>query len=266
MPMLVKEEIRLYSSQIIKAGALLEDTSIFLSLWRKDLFMEENLRRFRQENLLGKGSRARVDEMLVAFRKRYLVSEDLIQSLSSLLKQSFRTKGLDKILYYYTLHADLLLQDVVLDYVLPAYKSGKMEMTVDGLQGQLSSYVREGKTAGIWSEPTLRRIARGILSTLRDFGLLKGRVKKSIAPPYLPTGAFSFIAFDLHFQGLSGQGLLNAREWSFFLLDKRSVERSFFEAHQRHFLEFQAAGSMVRIHFPAASRKEYANVLAGAVD
>ena len=55
------------TSKIIKAGALLADTRTFLAHWDKSLSETENLARFRQDNLFGKASRSRVEDILVIF-------------------------------------------------------------------------------------------------------------------------------------------------------------------------------------------------------
>jgi hypothetical protein len=39
------------------------------------------------------------------------------------------------------------------------------------------------------------------------------------------------------------------------------VERFFIEAHQEHLLGYQAAGSVVRIDFPADTLTDYAHIL-----
>src|SRR5207302_11415919 len=55
---------RQYTSRIIKAGALLADTKALLTHWDDSRSVAENLARARQENLFGKASRSRVEEIL----------------------------------------------------------------------------------------------------------------------------------------------------------------------------------------------------------
>ena len=61
-----------YSSKIIKAGALLPDTKTLLSQWDRSATVQANLARIRQENVFGKASRSRVEDILAIFRQRYL--------------------------------------------------------------------------------------------------------------------------------------------------------------------------------------------------
>jgi hypothetical protein len=126
----------------------------------------------------------------------------------------------------------------------------------------LSVWVRQGKASGDWSENTVVRVTQGLLSTLRDFGLLQGAVRKRIAPAYLPVEAFAYVAFFLKQRQPSGAKLVEHLDWRLFFLPREGVERSLFEAHQRGLLEYHAAGSVTRLSFPATTPEEYAHVLA----
>src|SRR5438876_5570540 len=61
-----------YTSKIIKAGALLADTKTLLSHWDVGVSVQENLHRLHRENVFGKASRSRVEDVLAIFRQRYL--------------------------------------------------------------------------------------------------------------------------------------------------------------------------------------------------
>ncbi len=61
-----------YASKIIKAGALRPDTKLLLQNWDERADVQTNLDRVRQENLFGKASRSRVEDILLVFKQRYL--------------------------------------------------------------------------------------------------------------------------------------------------------------------------------------------------
>ena len=58
-----------YSSKIIKAGALIGDTKTLLSHWDVTAPVAENIRRVQRDNIFGKASRSRVEDILVIFRQ-----------------------------------------------------------------------------------------------------------------------------------------------------------------------------------------------------
>jgi Putative inner membrane protein (DUF1819) len=252
---------KLYTSKIIKAGALLADTKTMLAHWDENLSVSENLNRFRRENIFGKASRSRIEDILVIFRQRYLTSESVTRSLVSLIQGGFPAEGLDRVLYFYAAQADTLLHDTVTDVLSQFYTIGKTDVTVGDIQSAVTRWVNEGKTSANWSEETILRVTQGLLSTLRDFGVLQGATNKRLAPIYLPIEAFSYLAFYLQQQQPSGERLLDDPEWQLFFLTRHAVERFFLEAHQHHLLEYHAAGSIIRITFPAKSIEEYAHAL-----
>ena len=119
-----------------------------------------------------------------------------------------------------------------------------------------------GKTTGHWSETTITRISQGLLSALRDFGVLQGAVNKKIAPAYFPIESFAYVVFYLKQHQPSGAKLIELPDWKLFFLRAGGVERFLFEAHQHGLLEYHVAGSVTRLTFPAETLEEYANVLA----
>ena len=251
-----------YSSKIIKAGALIGDTKTLLSHWDVSASVAENMDRVQRDNVFGKASRSRVEDILAIFRQRYLAEECVTKSLVSLVRGKFPAAALERILYFHSARADLLLHDAVTEILVPMHAQGLVDINVQEFQRPLAKWVAEGKTTGHWSEPTITRIAQGLLSALRDFGVLQGSVNKKIAPSFLPTESFAYIVFYLKQHQPSGAKLLELSDWKLFFLSREGVERFLFESHQRGLLEYHVAGSVTRLTFPANTLEEYANVLA----
>ncbi len=251
-----------YSSRIIKAGALLPDTKLLLENWDEDVDAQTNLDRVRQQNLFGKASRSRVEDILLIFRQRYLEDPELLKALVILAKSRVSAEALDRILYFQAARSDLLLHDLVIQVLAEWAERGDKEVRPTEVQNWVDEQVAAGNTERPWSEAVQRRVVQGLLSALRDFGILEGQVKKRIAYPYLPVEAFAFIAFQLYLGGYSGERLLNSEEWKLFLVPDGMMERFFLEAHQEGLLEYYAAGPVVRLDFPVQSLKEYARLVA----
>ena len=95
---------------------------------------------------------------------------------------------------------------------------GLVDINVQDFQRSLAKWVDEGKTTGHWSEPTITRIAQGLLSALRDFGVLQGAVNKKIAPAYFPIESFAYVVFYLKQHQPSGAKLIELPDWKLFFL------------------------------------------------
>jgi hypothetical protein len=251
-----------YSSKIIKAGALIGDTKTLLSHWDVDASVEENINRVRRDNVFGKASRSRVEDILAIFRQRYLTEQSVTKALVTLVRRKFPTAALDRLLYFHSARADELLYDAVTEILVPLQARGLVDINVQNFQRSLAKWVGEGKTAGHWSEPTITRISQGLLSALRDFGVLQGAVNKKIAHAYVPIESFAYIVFYLKQHQASGAKLIELPDWNLFFLSRNAVERLLFEAHQHGLLEYHVAGSVTRLTFPTDTLEEYANVLA----
>ena len=103
------------------------------------------------------------------------------------------------------------------------------------------------------------------IQAIRDFGILAGAAKKEIAPIYLPTESFAFMAMARHEAGVRAKALRDDPVWQLYLLSPTAVERFFVEGQQRALLTYAAAGSTVRIEFPENTLEAYAHALAERV-
>jgi hypothetical protein len=255
-----------YTTKIIKAGALLADTKTLLAHWDLESPVQDNLQRIQHENIFGKASRSRVEDILRIFRQRYLMEEAVTRALVVLVQRSVPASTLDRILYFHSAQSDRLLCDTVLEILVPLKFRGITDIDADDIHHSLSKWVREGKTTSEWGDNTTRRVSQGLLATLRDFGVLEGAHNKRIAPSLLPVSAFAFIMFFLKQHQPSGAKLIDLPEWKLFFLSPEGVERFLFEAHQSSLLEYHAAGNVTRLTFPTDTLEEYANVIAERTD
>jgi hypothetical protein len=193
-----------YISKIIKPGALLADTKTLLSLWDVLASIWENMDRMRRENVFGKASRSRVKNILAIFRQRYLREESVAKALVTLVNHRFPSTSLDRLLYFHSTKADHLLHDTVTELLLSLKARGISDIEVSQVERSIAKWVREGKTTRSWGENTIRRVTQGLLSTLRDFGVLAGAVNKRLTPAYQPIQAFAYIMFYLKQRQPSG--------------------------------------------------------------
>jgi hypothetical protein len=263
---IVSEMAASYSSKIIKAGALLEDTKTLFLHWNVNASVQSNLNRIKRENVFGKASRSRVEDILPIFRQRYLSEPAVTGALVSLVKNQFPSASMDRLLYFHSARADQLLYDVVTAILAPMRLQGLIDIHPAEIQNALEQRLKKEARSRSWSDYTVGRVTRGLLSTLRDFRVLEGSAKKVIAPAYLPLAAFAYIAFYLRRHQTSGAKLLEHPDWKLFFLSHDAVERFLLEAHQSRLLEYHAAGTVTRLTFPATTLEEYAHVLAQRAD
>ena len=92
--------------------------------------IEAENNRLRRENVLGKGSRSRIEDVLVIFRQRYLTEEAVTKALVTLVRGKFPAAALERSLYFHAARADQLLYDAVTEIIVPMQARGLVDINV----------------------------------------------------------------------------------------------------------------------------------------
>jgi hypothetical protein len=263
---IVSTQQRAYKSYNLKnVSGFVADVNLLVSNWDESRSVQENLDAAVGKNLFGKATRKRVDDILRVFRERYLPEDGSARAFRILVGSSLPSEITDRVIYYYTALAEPLLYDFVTEYLRERYLRGEQRVTVSNATEFIEQSLREGRMAGKWeSEQTRGRVARGLMATLRDLGVLGGAKQsheKTLLPAHLHILAFAYVAFHIHCSELSSARLVHHPHWRLFFLGTREVERYFAEADAYKLLSYQAAGSIIRIEFPTDDFEEYVHVL-----
>lgn len=254
-----------YSTRLSRCGALVPDLRLLTTLWRSDVARDVLLAGVGLSHL----GPLRAHELVqCAFLPRFVRSEppDLWRTLAVLERAEWSVDRIRPLHFYATALAEPILADVVIEKVHPLYASGRTELAAEDIVAFIDSRPDRCFPRGRWNALSTRRIATALLTVLRDFGLLEGLVKKRLVPIALPLPSFAVLARARYEAGGRGLDLLRDRVWSLFRLGETGVERLFMEAHQHGFLAYHAAGSLIRVDFPADDLEGYAHTLAARAD
>lgn len=238
----------MYTSRLLKGGAVLDDTRRVVELWDVDQSADENLQRISAENLLGKSSRSRLDDLLfTVLRPRFVEpGAHVIPALRGLVldHRAFR-----EACYYETARSDELLAAFAEGPLWQWWQHGRTIIGIDDAVGWLHEQERQGLVPA-WTESVRTRAAQGLLSTLRDFGVLTGAAKgrrKELASPSMSPRGFAYVAWREHEQGASSRALATSSVWRRWLLDEAMVDELFSQSARLGVLRFSRAGSAVRV-------------------
>ncbi|MCY3861726.1 MAG: DUF1819 family protein [bacterium] len=245
------------TSRLLKGGAVLEDTHRVVELWDAELSAEANIERLAAENLLGKSSRSRLNDLLYSvIRPRYVEpGTHVIPALQALVSDQ---RAFREACYYETSRADNLLAAFAEGPLWGWWCEGRLAIAVDDVLMWLRQLMDDG-TVPSWSESVRGRAARGLLSTLRDFGILKGVPKghrKELISPSLSPRGFAYVAWREHEQGASSRALANSAVWHRWLLEDALVDDLFVQAARLGVLRVSRAGSAVRVDWLVGSLAE----------
>lgn len=251
------------NSNISKRGALLDDTRQFVSLWDDEQSGEANLARFNEQNLLGLPSQSRASDVtMYALRPRFVDPGDGVVKAIRCLRDSGQT--FSDCCYYEASRADPLLATFAEGPLFQWFEEGRLGVTADLAETWLD-HLEAASEVPAWSPSLKRRVAQGLLATLRDFGRLNGAAKspnKEIAGPGISGGGFAYVAYRLHQQGESSRGTLNSSVWRRWLIDEALIDQHMHRLNAQGLLYYARAGSTLRIDWRVDSLAEVARAVA----
>lgn len=231
------------TARIMKVGAALDDARRFLEAWDPTQPPQINLDRIRTSGALGK-TRARSDDVLLILRRRFVApGTHVVRTLQSLLRDPIAFR---EACYYEAARCDALLALFAQEPLFTWYLVGRRLIAVDEVVAWLEGDTRCPR----WRQGTRRRVARGLLAALRDFGILEGAqgsLHKRITPPRLSLRGFLYVALREREQGTSDRALLTSPVWRRYLLAPSAVHALFLEADRLGLLRFAEAGTVVRV-------------------
>lgn len=250
------------TSRLQKGGALLSDMRLMVLKWSEELTQADSADSARK--ILSKMTLARArDTYIRAFRPRFIHgSPPQAWKLAQILENTGADIDIIRSFYYWiTARAEHLLYAFVTEEIFHRAGHPDREIRIGEAISWISSNLHGIKKE--WTPTVQRKVARGLLAALRDFGILEGVVQKHIAPFHLPLEAFTLIGFCLNALGVIGRDMIRHPDWKLFLLREANVERLFMECHQHNWLRYQVAGDLYRLEFPQNTFEEYARAVLG---
>lgn len=245
-----------FTSRIQKGGALLGDMRQLVCQWPTK---SEGVTPHRfVRDVLPKATQARASDTYVrAFLPRMIEgSPKDAWKLCAALEDCLPAIDVVVPFYYWiTARAEMILYRFATEELYSMARSGAVGVATSDLTSWITKICKEqGK---IWSDVVIIKVARAMLAALRDFGVLSGASKKTIAASHLSLEAFALIAWCLRNQLEDSRDLKTHPDWRLFLLSPENVERLLLEAHQHGWLHYQVAGAVTRIEFPSTTFNNY---------
>lgn len=250
-----------YVSNIMKVGALLDDTKVLVEVWDDDLPANENVARIVDNNLLALPSHSRANDVMVrALRPRFI--EPGAGIVPALRELSSHPEAFRDACYYELTRIDALVTAFVVEQLAMWWDEGQVAISTSDALDWIDKLVSDHRIPD-WSVNIRNRVARGMMAALRDFGRLEGRrssSKKEISRPGISVGGFAYVAYRLHQQGQSSRAILDSSVWRRWLLDERRVDEMMHRLATLGVVFYSVAGSTLRVDWRVDSLAEAARV------
>jgi hypothetical protein len=254
-----------YTARAIKGTALLEETRALLRAWRPGESAAAFRERARAEDLLGKATAARTDDVVqVAFAGRLLVDgQEPATSLQRLLEARGSGPWFSQLCLLFAARVDVVLREAVTEF-LPRVRARQSDVvaTADFISF-LDDQHAGGRMARPWSRTVRERVAQHVLHQLTDFGVLGAprRGIRTVLPYRVGSLALAWLACDLHRRDISDSSLVEHGDWRVWQLGREDVRDALDRLSDLGLWIYQGAGSVVRIAWTWADWKDVLAVL-----
>lgn len=225
-PLLISTQWRAtgeYATTSIATAGLLPETQIFLRVYASTTgtapARAEAARRLLIAGALQQRSRAtrvtfarRILERLTRWNPPAWVLDDLVR-----FDQEDRLDALKAALLVHVCRQDFLLYTIVQRLIFPRWQAGERQLPVADVHRFFDDEAPTHPEIERWAYATRNRLASNTLSTLRDYGLLRGANQKEIVEPLVPPDAAQHLHRLLAAEGLTPAEITHHPDWQLWL-------------------------------------------------
>ena len=246
------------SSRNTSTGALLfELYALFNSL--EDIDPEVIKEAIITENRLHKNSYEMRRKAWLAINYRYLtiapewVGTALLEA-AAVGNQSAEFVSLAYL--YFALRTRLIFLFVT-RYVWDQWQAGVTHLTHRDAMRFIYQLAEEEPQVQAWHEATKKKMASTLLSSLRDFGVLKGKQTRHIQRPSVALTTAYHLLCILWAEGKSGLEIINDPAWRLFLWREAEIIQALTQLDQQGAIRFEKSGQTVILQLVEGEEKQH---------
>ena len=257
---------RQYTTAISKGAGMVEETRRLLQYWHCGEPLNAFTHRVQKDGLLGNSTAYRTrDAVTRVFAPRFLRPTDkAAKILQKVLSSGLPGGTFTELLFLFTARQDPLVYDFTVREYWPAVRRGRSAIDTDSMVTFLSEAHYDGRLENRWSDTVSIRIARCVLSLLRDVGFLRESVRgrREIVNYRMSDEGAALLVRELHESGVTDSSLCNHPDWELFGLTPSEVVERLDGLGEYRGIIVQRAGSVVHFTWRVKSIEELINVLA----
>ena len=236
-----------YTTRNTSKGALIDETGRIVGALEADLSLGEARRRALDGGLLAQRARDTRKRIwrLVHYRLLSHRTSWVLADLKQTHGRGIYSEEFVSLLYLHYALRDKLTFDFVTQVLWDQWRRGERSVSSEDLLSLLDRASAEQPQVSRWSTSSRQKLGTGILAALRDFGVLSGKVRKTVSRPPLPAGTAGHLCRLLMQEGLRGNGVLNAVDWRLFLRTPDEVGEMFVLLGQKGLIHYERAGGTI---------------------
>jgi len=242
----------LYSARNSSKGALVPEAGKVIQGLRSGLSLDELRVSALEGNLFTQRARSTRRRIWGTIHHRYLSQPEWgMSDLQRAYGEGPLSREFTSLLYVHYALRDRLTYDFVTKILWKRWGNNQFSVVPEDIRSLLDQASETQPQIERWAENTRTRLARHILSALRDFGVLQGKQKKTLVQPPLPLPAAEHLLRILTAEGLRGAQVLRDASWRLFFYREDDVAHTLSRLAQERRINFERVGDTVVLDTPA---------------
>ena len=253
-----------YTTQLQAGLGLVNETKTLLELWSPGMSANQLHQVALESGRFPTVTARRLRNIVVeCFAPRYLSANANAAKNLRLLAPAISSADLTQLMLIFTSRANPILGDFVRQVYWPRYAGGYTQLTNEDARYFVERGIDDGKTVKRWEETTVRRVSAYLTGCCADYGMLErgARSTRRILPFRVSQTVAAYLAYELHFEGVGDNALLNHEDWHLFGMVREDVLEEIKRLSLKGHLIVQAAGDVIRISWKQQNMEALCDVL-----
>jgi len=232
-----------YSSTNLIRGSMINEMHAIFSECQKTNEKNSLRNRVMVDNIVHKNSFYQRENVWRIFDQRYLSCPPwILLSIARPAKEGVNSTDFIGQTYLYYVFRERLVHEFMTECIWSKWKNKQTKIEYSDAVNFFTLKEKDVPAIRQWSEKTIVRCAQSTLAALRDFGILRGTVNKSIQKPRISLEAAFQLLCILKAEGHEGRALIEARDWRLFLLNEVEVIELFTRMSMMKWIRFERSG------------------------
>jgi hypothetical protein len=251
---------RSYTTQFQAGLGMIHETLDLLRLWEEGDGSAKLVEKAITSGLFSRTTARRARNIVAEmFAPRFLVGTKPPASyLKELVAAGRSVEDVKQLFFLYTARAQAIFADFLNEVYWPRYSTGAQVLNRVEAENFIHRALHSGKMRKRWTETTIHRVSGYLLGCCADFGLatLTGRARWAIGRFAVRPDTVLYLAYDLHFSGLSDAAVIGNSNWRYFGLEPGDVIERFKTLSNNGHLIMQATTDLVHISWKYSSMED----------
>jgi len=255
---------KFYTSQLGAGLGLVNETKTLFELYSHGMSANQLYQVALESGRFPTVTARRLRNIVVeCFAPRYLVSGGAPAAHLKQLTATISTANLMQLMLVYTSRANQILGDFIRQVYWARYVGGYIQITNDDARTYVERAMDDGLMIKRWSGSMVQRVSGYLTGCCADYGLLERgqRTSRRILPFQISSVVVAYLAYELHFSGVSDSALLTHEDWQLFGLAREDVLGEIKRLSLKGLLIVQAAGDVIRISWKQQDMEALCDVL-----